>query len=165
MRGYRALLHGCGVAAALVIGLSALLVCYDVLARNLGVRSLTWVVEVTEYALPLATLLAAPWLMLRFEHIRLDLLQQLLPAAAQRHIDRIAAIIGAVVSALLVWYSARVLLDTREIGALVMKSLVFPEWWLYLPLPFCFALLAAECTRRVFAERPGGAAQAAEEEF
>ena len=35
-----------------------------------------------------------------------------------------------------------------------MKALVFPEWWLYVPVPICFALLSLECARRVW--RPSG---------
>jgi TRAP-type C4-dicarboxylate transport system permease small subunit len=35
-----------------------------------------------------------------------------------------------------------------------MKALVFPEWWLYVPVPIGFALLALECGRRVL--RPSG---------
>ena len=38
-------------------------------------------------------------------------------------------------------------------GALVIKSLVFPEWWLFVPVPVCFGLLAVECLRRLL--RPG----------
>jgi TRAP-type C4-dicarboxylate transport system permease small subunit len=32
---------------------------------------------------------------------------------------------------------------------MVIKSIVFPEWWLYAPVPLCFALLAVEFTRRI----------------
>ena len=35
----------------------------------------------------------------------------------------------------------------------MIKSLVFPEWWLFAPVPLCFALLAVECLRRLL--RPG----------
>jgi hypothetical protein len=43
-----------------------------------------------------------------------------------------------------------------------MKSLVFPEWWLFVPVPICFLLLAGECARRlVFPPPPTGGAAAA----
>ncbi|MCW5622435.1 MAG: TRAP transporter small permease, partial [Burkholderiales bacterium] len=89
---YQRLMQACGVLAALLLGSVVLLVSYDVIARNLGARSLPWIVEVTEYALPLATFLAAPWLMYRNQHIRLDLLGTILPAALLRRIDRLAAL-------------------------------------------------------------------------
>jgi TRAP-type transport system small permease protein len=147
-------MQACGAAAAVLLGLTVVLVCYDVIARNLGAHSLPWIVEVTEYVLPLATLLAAPWLMYRNEHIRLDILSNTLTPARMAIIDRIAAAFGLVVSAVIAWYAVGVVLDSRAAGALVIKSLVFPEWWLFIPVPACFALLAVECLRRLL--RPGG---------
>lgn len=141
------------MAAALLIGLIVLMVCYDVIGRNLGLKSLPWIVEATEYALPLITLLAAPWLLFRAEHVRLDLLSNIASPAALRALDRGAALIGLLVCLAICWYALAVIADTRAIGAMVMKSLVFPEWWLFAPLPVSFGLMALECARRLL--RPG----------
>ncbi|MFN0315620.1 MAG: TRAP transporter small permease [Burkholderiales bacterium] len=148
---YARLMNACGTLAALVIGAIVVLVCYDVAARNLGLRSMSWVVEVTEYALPLATFLAAPWLLYRQEHVRLDLLAQVCSPATLRVIERLAALTGLAVSAVISWYALAVIFDARKIGAQVMKTLVFPEWWLFVPLLLCFALLGIESGRRLFA--------------
>jgi len=148
-------MKGCGALAAALIGAIVVLVCYDVLARNLGLHSLPWIVEVTEYTLPLATFLAAPWLMWRFEHVRLDLLATTLSPKALAAVDRLAAAACLAVSLVIVWYSVAVILDTRKIGSMVIKSLAFPEWWLFLPVPVCFALLAGECARRLLLPVPG----------
>jgi TRAP-type C4-dicarboxylate transport system permease small subunit len=152
-------MQACGAASAAIVGIVVVAVCWDVLARNLGGKSLPWIVEVTEYALPLATFLAAPWLMFRYEHVRLDLLSNTLSPANLARIERIAAAICLAVSAVIVWYSIAVILDTHRIGALVMKSLVFPEWWLFVPVPICFTLLALECARRLFFPPPPHAPQ------
>ena len=56
-RAYHWLMHACGIGAALTIGVMALLVTFDVIARNTGLGSFPWVVEVSEYSLPLATFL------------------------------------------------------------------------------------------------------------
>jgi TRAP-type C4-dicarboxylate transport system permease small subunit len=146
---YARLMRGCGFVAAAVVAFITLLVCYDVVSRNLGLRTLPWINEMTEYAMPLATLAAAPWLMWRNQHVRLDLLGAMLSPSAQRQVDRLASVLGFIVSAIMVWYAVRLLLDSRDAGSLVMKSLVFPEWWLYVPVPIGFALLALECGRRV----------------
>jgi TRAP-type C4-dicarboxylate transport system permease small subunit len=34
--------------------------------------------------------------------------------------------------------------DSARLGAITIKNLVFPEWWLLAPLPITFALLAIE---------------------
>ena len=146
---HAALMRGCGLLAAATVAFITLLVCYDVVGRNLGLPTLPWVNEVTEYALPVATLAAAPWLMWRNQHVRLDLLGAVLSAQAQRQLDRVASALGLVVSGAMVWYAIRMLLDSRAAGSLVMKALVFPEWWLFVPVPLGFALLALECGRRV----------------
>ncbi|MFY8087417.1 MAG: TRAP transporter small permease [Rubrivivax sp.] len=149
MRWYAALMRGCGALAAAVIGVITLLVCFDVLGRNLGFGSLPWLLEVTEYAMPVVTLAAAPWLMWRNAHVRLDLLGAVLSPSAQRQVDRLSAAAGLVVCLLFVWYGVATLLDLRQAGSLVMKALVFPEWWLYVSVPIGFALLGMECARRV----------------
>ncbi len=156
---YATLMRASGGLAAAVLGLITAMVCFDVISRNLGFRSVVWINEVTEYALPVATLAAAPWLMWRNAHVRLDLLGMVLSPAAQRRVDRLSSVIGLVVSLLMVWYSIRMLLDSRAAGSIVLKALVFPEWWLFVPVPIGFGLLALECGRRVL--WPAGLAEQA----
>lgn len=146
-------MQACGVLAGVLIGLLMLLVCVDVIGRNLGTRSISWTVDVTEYALPLATLLAAPWLLHRNEHVRLDLVSNSLNARWRLRLERFGALIAAVVCLVLVWYGVQTMLNARAMGSLVMKDLVFPEWWLFAPLPVLFGLLALESLRRLFALR------------
>ncbi len=146
---YTALMRGCGWLAAAVIGLITIGVCADVIGRNLRLGNVPWMLEVTEYALPIATLAAAPWLMWRNAHVRLDLLGMVLSRANQRRADRISAAVGLVVSLVFVWYGIATLLDSRRAGSIVMKALIFPEWWLFIPVPIGFALLGLECARRL----------------
>ena len=148
-RIYELLMQGCGVAAALTIGVLALLVTFDVIARNAGLGSFPWVVEVSEYSLPLATFLAAPWLLYRNEHVRIDMLLTALPARIARQVDRAADLIGLAVCAVFVVYGIRVIADSAQLGSLVIKTLIFPEWWLFVPVPLCFGLLAVEFLRRM----------------
>jgi TRAP-type C4-dicarboxylate transport system permease small subunit len=153
MKALDALMRLCGGIAAATIGVITLLVCIDVLGRNLGLGSLVWIVDVTEYALPIATLAAAPWLMWRNQHVRLDLVNMVLGARGLQRVDRASAAVGLVVSAIIAWYGWQALQDSRQAGNLVMKALVFPEWWLYVPVPVAFALLALECARRLIRPR------------
>jgi TRAP-type C4-dicarboxylate transport system permease small subunit len=134
---YRKLLHGLAGAAALLLGAMALLVTLDVLMRNVGVGTLAWVNEVSEYSLPLATLLIAPWLLHRNEHVRLDVLLVSLPRAASRLLEKACDVVGIAICAVFVWYSLR------------LKTLSIPEWWQYALVPVCFSLLAVEFARRL----------------
>ena len=148
-RAYQLLMDACGVASALILGVVVLLVTYDVVARNVGIGSLPWVVEVSEYSLSLATFLAAPWLMYKNEHVRVDMLLTALPAGVARQIDRAVDAVGLAVCVVFVWYGIRVIADSMQLRSMIIKTLVIPEWWTFVPVPVCFALLGVEFVRRM----------------
>ena len=134
-RLYRVLIHACGDVAALLFGIVAVLVTLDVVMRNLGFGNLPWIVEVSEYSLPVATFLTAPWLLHNNQHVRVEMLLTAVPARIARWLDQFADLIGLAGSLGLVWYGLRIIADSRSIDALIIKTLVFPEWWLFAPLP------------------------------
>ena len=141
---YDRVLQGLAACAAVLLGASALAITVDVVGRNVGVGTLPWILEVSEYVLPLATFLVAPWLLRRNEHVRLDILLRAWP-----RLGHVTNVIGLAVSAVLVLYGVRTILNSADQGAMVFKSVVFPEWWLYAPVPLCFGLLAVEFVRRL----------------
>ncbi len=141
---YDRLLQGLAALAAVLLGASALAITIDVVGRNVGVGTLPWILEVSEYVLPLATFLVAPWLLRRNEHVRLDILLRSWP-----RLGHVTNVVGLAVSAVLVLYGVRTILNSADQGAMVFKSVVFPEWWLYAPVPLCFTLLAVEFVRRL----------------
>lgn len=138
------LLGGLAALAALLLGASAAAITLDVVVRNVGLGTLPWILEVSEYVLPLATFLVAPWLLRRNEHVRLDILLSVWP-----RLGHVTNVIGLAVCAVLVLYGVRTILNSAQQGAMVLKSVVFPEWWLYVPVPLCFGLLAIEFVRRL----------------
>lgn len=148
-RMYRRLLQGLAAAAALLLGTTALAVSADVMSRNLGLGNAPWILELSEYVLPLATFLTAPWLLLRGEHVRLDMLLHALPPRAVRALEAAVSALGVAICAVLVVYGVRTAMDSAAQGAKVFKSVVFPEWWLYAPFAACFALMAIEFLRRM----------------
>lgn len=154
-RIYAAALRAGAVAAALLLGAVALVVTGDVVARNLGLGTLPFIIELSEYSLPLATFLVAPWLLHRGEHVRLDLLLTALPPAAGRALERLADALGLLICVVFVVYGMKAVASSAQQGSLVIKAVVFPEWWLYAPVPPCFALLAIEFVRRVVIDSPG----------
>jgi TRAP-type C4-dicarboxylate transport system permease small subunit len=149
-RAYGRLLHAGAVVAALLLGVLALLVTGDVVARNLRIGTLPWILEVSEYGLPLATFLVAPWLLYRNEHVRLDVLLTALPVGVARALDRFSDAVGLAVSVVFVVYGVRAVASSAQQGSMVIKSVIFPEWWLYAPVPVCFAFLGVEFVRRFF---------------
>ena len=149
MKVYTVLLQGFAYIAAVIVGLMALAVTFDVVARNLGLGNTGWVVELTEYILPVATLLVAPYLLYRNQHVRLDVVLVLLPKRAALMLERSADVVGMMICAIFIWYSAKLILDSARLNSMVVKTLSIPEWWQYALLPVSFTLLAIEFARRL----------------
>lgn len=149
MKLYGLVLQAFAWAAGLVLGAMALAVTLDVVARNLGWGNTGWVVELSEYALPVATLLVAPWLLHRNEHVRLDVVLVLLPRKISLLLERCADVLGILICAVFVWYGTKLIFDSASLGSMVVKTLAIPEWWQYALIPVCFSLLAIEFARRL----------------
>lgn len=146
---YRLVLQAFAWIAAVVLGAMALAVTFDVVARNLGWGNTGWVVELTEYSLPVATLLVAPWLLHRNEHVRLDVVLTLIPKRMALLLERSADVLGILICAVFVWFSVILIFDSARLGSMVVKTLSIPEWWQYALIPVSFSLLAVEFARRL----------------
>ena len=131
------------VLAALILLVMVVLVTADILLRNMTRTGFPWANEVSEYALYGMTLLTAPWLLRRGQHVRIDLLLSVVPARVAWLMEAVGDVIGFLVCVVMVRYGYHMAADSFRIGSLTIKNLVFAEWWLLAPLPICFALLAA----------------------
>ena len=131
-------------AAALILLAMVALVTADIVLRNTLGTGFAWSNEVTEYGLYLTTLLTAPWLLRRGQHVRIDMALVLVPPRVAWIMEAAADLLGLAASLILIWYGAVMTLQSARLSSLTIKTLVFPEWWLLAPLPFCFALLALE---------------------
>jgi len=146
---YRGVMVGTGVVAAILFTTMALLVCADVLLRNLGIMSIPWSVEVTEYMLMVSAFLAAPWLVYTNDHIRVDILLRGLSKATRHVADIVGNLICLIISLVLAVESVASMLDSARQGGMIFKVLVFPDWWLAIPMVICFILLSVEFVRRL----------------
>ena len=137
------------VLAALILLVMVVLVTADIVLRNLTRTGFPWANEVSEYALYGMTLLTAPWLLRRGQHVRIDLLLSVVPARVAWLMEAAGDVIGLLVCIVMVRYGVHMAADSFRIGSLTIKNLVFAEWWLLAPLPIFFALLAAEFVFRL----------------
>ena len=131
------------VACLLLLGMT-LLIGADVVTRNLGLGGIAWSGEVSEDILYLLTLLAAPWLLRQGQHIRVDILLRALPTRIGWLLEWVGDVLGLACSLYFVWYGWKVLGASYQAGAITIKTLVTPEWWLLAPLPVAFGLFAIE---------------------
>lgn len=132
------------VIAALLLLAMVALVTADIVLRNLTNTGFSFANEISEYALYLITLLTAPWLLRRGQHVRIDIALTYLPPRVAWFLEAVGDITGFIVCLVLLRYGVRMTFESAASGSITVKNLVFPEWWLLWPLPLCFALLAVE---------------------
>jgi TRAP-type transport system small permease protein len=130
-------------ACALLLGITVL-IGLDVLLRNLGLGGIPPSNEVSEDALYLITILAAPGLLRRGQHIRVDILLRMIPPKVAWVLEWVGDIVGIVCCAFFVWYGLRVTLASYMSGSISIKTLIMPEWWIFAPMPVCFLMVAIE---------------------
>ena len=156
-RHFARLIEGCAILASLSLLVMLLVICADVLTRNVALsaifpwvgRGIGWANEVSEMLLYLMTMLAAPWLLRQGQHIRVDILLRALPAKLAWYSEWFSDLMGIACCCAMVWYGARVTFKSMADNAMSIKTLVTPEWWSLAPLPLCFALLAIEFVFRM----------------
>jgi TRAP-type transport system small permease protein len=130
--------------ACLLLLAMTLLIGADVLLRNVGLGGIAPSNEISEDIIYLVTLLAAPGLLRQGQHIRVDIVLRLLPARIGWLLEWFGDIVGVICCLYFVWYGTRVAAASFESGALSIKTLIIPEWWLLAPMPAAFVLLALE---------------------
>jgi TRAP-type C4-dicarboxylate transport system permease small subunit len=149
MRAYARLLDLLGVGAGAVFLFIALATGWDVAVRSLTGDTVKGLAELVEYALFAATFLAAPWLLRHNGHVQVDFLVGALPERHRKGVRRAGDAVCLAVCAVLLVYALRVCLDARQSGSIVLKTHVFPEWWLFAVIVVSMALLLLEFVRRL----------------
>lgn len=149
----------------LTLGLIILLLCADIVLRNVGITSLPWVIELTEYALYGGTFLAAPYVLRIGGHVRVEILFEVLSRESARLLDRITDVCGLGVSLVMTYYGTAVVLDSYRSGMIQFKSMILPEWPLLLPIPVGCALLCIEFVMRLSGVRAAPETEPAPKQF
>jgi TRAP-type transport system small permease protein len=148
-RAFGRLLDGLMLLACALLLAMTLLIGADVGLRNVGLGGIAWSNEVCEYILYLITLLSAPWLLRRGQHIRVDILLRALPLQIGWLLEWLGDIIGLACCLYFVRYGIKVLVASYMAGAISIKTLVIPEWWLMVPMPLAFTAVAIEFVFRM----------------
>ena len=141
---YGRLLEVLTLLACFLLLTMTLLIGADVLLRNVGLGGIAPSNELSEDIIYLLTLLAAPGLLRQGQHIRVDIVLRVLPDKVGWLLEWLGDILGLICCLYFVWYGARVAAASFASGALSIKTLVMPEWWILMPLPVAFVLLGIE---------------------
>lgn len=154
-----AVLTGLAWLAGAIFLAMAVLIPVDVVLRNTGQRTLYFLLDGIEYGLLLAIFLAAPWVLAKSAHVRVDIFASALPPPLRRQTARLVNLLGATLSALFGWFALEATLISAARGSLVIKSVIFPEWWALAIVPVSCLLLALEFLRRLVRDETDGGHQ------
>lgn len=150
---YGRLLDALALAACVLLFFMMLVICADVLFRNVplipGVRGVSWGSDVTESGLYLLTMLTAPWLLRQGQHIRVDILLRAVPGALAWVAEWITDLMALACCIVIATYGFSAMFASMKTGSMTIKTLVTPEWWSLAPLPVTFVLLAIEVVFRM----------------
>src|ERR1041385_3751716 len=97
-------LDALALLAALILLVMVVMVTADIILRNVTRAGFPWANEVSEYALYITTLLTAPWLLRRGQHVRIDLLLTVVPAQIAWLMEMVADIAGFAVCLVMMRY-------------------------------------------------------------
>jgi len=137
-----------GTLAGLAYGAIAALMTADIAVRSLGMGTLGWLTELTEYLLYASTFLAAAWVLRQGAHVRVDILLVRLGPRG-RILDRATDVVGLAVALVLLGFGAGAVLEAWRAGAVQYRNWATPEWLLLLPLPIAGLLLGIEFILRL----------------
>lgn len=120
----------------LMIGLAV----YQIVLRNLFSSSLVWVEPLLQNAVLWIGLLGAMIASRRDEHIRIDLLNNLLSAEARRWLSMVLDLFTSAVCAVVAWYSMHFLFGEMSAGGNAFPGV--PAWTLQAMIPIGFAVIS-----------------------
>src|ERR1700704_3304216 len=118
---YGRLLEVLALLASFLLLTMTLLIGADVLLRNVGLGGIPPSNELSEDIIYLMTLLAAPGLLRRGQHIRVDILLRLVPDRIGWVLEWISDAIGLICCLYFVWFGGRVTVASYLSGSISIK--------------------------------------------
>lgn len=158
-RLYDAFYSALGAVAALLFAAMALFISADIVMRNIGLGTIPWVLEASEYMQYVGAFIGTPWVLWLGGHVRVDIVLHAVSRPVARGLEILADLIGMIASAAICYFAAAVGWTSHREGDLIIKSFVFPESWVFALLAIAALLLLVEFCRRLWRARtaPGPA--------
>jgi len=147
VKAYDGVVLGMAALAAFLMAAMMVVICLDVLLRNLGYQSSAHFFTFTEYALLMVPCMGAPWLVREKGHIYVEIM---LMTLGERARARMTVAIGLVCIALclvLAWYGFGIAWQDFVRSEKDVRSLDMPRWMVVVWIPIGFFLMAVEFAR------------------
>jgi TRAP-type C4-dicarboxylate transport system permease small subunit len=142
-----------GALVAGLIAFIAVIISLDVIMRNSGLGTLSWMLEISEYAQFLATFLGAPWVLKHGAHVRVDVIVSTLPVRAGRALELLGDTIGLLICLVILYFALLIAATSMSESAMIIKILIIPEWWVFAIVACSAFLLIIEFVCRMWRTR------------
>ena len=144
------LINALKILSCIIVFAIFVLIVMDVLLPLVGLQPWEGTLGVVEYGLLWFTILAAPWLARIKGHVFIDAVNELLAPGARKVTSKFAYLVVIAGSLLLAYYSLELLIEAYVDEALDERSIELELWWIYVPMPIGFFLVAVEFIRFLF---------------
>lgn len=117
-----------GKSASVFSLLTALVITYEILVRQVFVRPTVWAAEATVFACGILYLLGGPWTLLEDKHVRVDALYGRLSPRAKALVDSFTYLPFCLYLLVMIWATAHYALESLELGETTMSPWNPPIW-------------------------------------
>jgi len=139
--------NACALAATLIFVAMMLVICAEVLLRDGFNSPISWMVEITEYALLWITFLGSAWVLRSGGHVRVDIMLQFLSASALRVCGLISSALGMLGTAIIFAFGVHATWSAYVEGAYKPTTTNVPTWMVIIVIPVGSLLLALRFLR------------------
>lgn len=136
--------------AAVGIALMCLFMIVDVLVYVAGLGSIGWTADFAAYGLLYTCLMASPWLVRQKGHVVIESMRRMASERTQRRLEILVSLLCVVACLIIAWGGLGLVIESIERGTTDYRAIAIPRWFLYLPLPIGFGLMAIEFARVLF---------------
>ncbi len=124
-------------------------ITYDVVSRGLFNWASPWAFDLSEYSLVWITFLAAPWILLKDGHVRVEILVSALTQRWQRSIGGVVSLIGLVVCCILAWRTGMAGIEYAQNDVRVGRIWNIPRIFPYVIVPIGSVFLGLAFVERL----------------
>ena len=146
-KGYDAVIFGMAALAAFLMAAMMVVICLDVVLRNLGYQSSAHFFTFTEYALLMVPCMGAPWLVREKGHIYVEIMLMSLGPRARARMTMGIGLLCIALCLVLAWYGFGITFKDFANAEKDVRSLDMPRWMIVMWIPVAFLLMAVEFAR------------------
>jgi len=147
VKAYDAVIYGMAGIAAFLMTAMMVVICLDVVLRNLGYQSSAHFFTFTEYALLMVPCLGAPWLVRQKGHIYVEILLMSLSPRARARLTVAIGLACIAICAVIAWYGFGITLSDYLRSEKDVRSLDMPRWMVVGWIPLSFTMMGIEFAR------------------